>query len=92
MEVGAADPDRDHADEHLVGAWLLELDLRDLERLADGVEQRGACLQDPPPGATTLAAAKRPSSGNVAREGSARADSVRIRSRIRRPQVTSARP
>ena len=32
MEIRAADADRGHADEHLAGARLVELDLVDLER------------------------------------------------------------
>jgi hypothetical protein len=45
VEIGPADPDRRHPHDDLVGPRLGEVDLDDLERLADGVEQRGARLQ-----------------------------------------------
>jgi hypothetical protein len=45
VEVGPADPDRRHAHHDLVGARLVEVELDDLERRADGVEQRCARLQ-----------------------------------------------
>ena len=44
MEVGAADADRGHPHDDLVRPRLGEVDLDDLERLADRVEERGACL------------------------------------------------
>jgi hypothetical protein len=45
VEVGPADPDRRHAHDDLVRPRLVEVELDDLERLADGVEQRCARLQ-----------------------------------------------
>ena len=45
VQVGAADPDRRHADEHLVRARLAELDLAHLERAADLAKQRRPRLQ-----------------------------------------------
>jgi hypothetical protein len=44
VKVGAADPDRGHADDDVVGAGLGQVELDDLERLADCPEQPGPCL------------------------------------------------
>ena len=44
VEVGAADPDGRHPDDDLVRARLVQVELDDLERLADSVEERGAGL------------------------------------------------
>jgi len=44
VQVGAADTDRRHADDDVVGAGLREVELDDLERLADGAEEPGPCL------------------------------------------------
>ncbi len=43
VEVGAADPDRRHPDDDVVGAGLCQVELDDLERLAD-------CPEEPGPG------------------------------------------
>ena len=44
VEVGAADPDRGHADDDVVGAGLRQVELDDLERLADRPEEPGPRL------------------------------------------------
>ena len=44
VQVGAADADRRHADDDVVGAGLREVELDDLERLADAAEEPGPCL------------------------------------------------
>ena len=44
VEVRTADADRGHADEHLVGPGIGELDLTHLERFVGRVEERGARL------------------------------------------------
>jgi hypothetical protein len=44
VQLGAADPDRGHADEHVGRAGFLQVDLSDLERTAVTVENGGARL------------------------------------------------
>ena len=45
VEVGPADADSGHPDDDLVRPRLVEVELDDLERLADGVEEGRARLQ-----------------------------------------------
>ena len=45
VEVGPADPDRRHADDDLVRTRVVEVQLDDLQGLADRTEERGAGLQ-----------------------------------------------
>jgi hypothetical protein len=40
VEVGPADPDGVHAHDDLVRAWVVQVELDDLERLSDGAEER----------------------------------------------------
>ena len=44
MEIGAADPHRGHADDHVVRAGLGEVELDDLEGLADCPKEPGSSL------------------------------------------------
>ena len=94
VEIRATDADGGHPDDDLVRPRLVEVELDDLERLADAVEEGGARLQSSTSAVVhrSRAAAKRPHAGILAREGSARADPVRIHSRIRRLQIKRAPP
>ena len=47
VEVGAADPDRRHPDDDVVGAGLCQVELDDLEWLADCPEEPGPGLHRP---------------------------------------------
>ena len=47
VEVGAADADRGHADDDVVRAGLRQIELDDLERLADRPEEPGPGLHRP---------------------------------------------
>ena len=56
VEVGAADPDRRHADDDVVRAGLCQIELDDLERLADCPEEPGPRLHPYAPIAAFTAA------------------------------------
>src|SRR4029453_1432680 len=54
VQLGAADPDRGHADEDVPGAGLVEVDLPDLEPFPGPAEDCGSRLHVPIAAATVL--------------------------------------
>jgi hypothetical protein len=91
VEVGPADPDGGHPDDDLVRTGVVEVELDDLQGLADRVEQGGAGLQQLTPiEPLGTRPAQRQPSRELGAAGSAQADPGRIRVRIRRLQVKRA--